>query len=376
MMIVGVLSTVSVVRGSVADAGFAAAVAGIGTAIFGPVSGALADRVGQRVVLLVFGVISILAVGGLLALLLSDAPLPLVLVAAFVLGGTTPQVAPFSRSRLVVLARRTGSPERNRQAESTVMSYESAVDELSFVIGPVLVGLLITLIAPWAPLALGAMLTATVVLAFAMHPTGARIPAHARVAHAPGRLVTGHLVALAAGMLLVGGIFGGILTSLTEFMDERGAGETTGIAYGAMSMGAILVALGVALLPEGVTLAMRWAAASIIAVIGTVTLLMAPSIPGVVVALFLSGCGVGAALVALFSLGAQIAPAGRATTVITTLQSTLVVGQALASAAGGLIAQQFGSTAGFGLVLVLAVLLAVLGGAHLLISRRATSTSA
>ncbi len=52
MMIVGVLTLVATLRGSVAEAGLSAAAAGLGTAIAGPASGVLADRLGQRVVLL------------------------------------------------------------------------------------------------------------------------------------------------------------------------------------------------------------------------------------------------------------------------------------------------------------------------------------
>src|SRR5690606_33545145 len=44
MMIVGVLTIVATVRGSVAEAGLIAAVAGIGTAACGPGIGSLADR--------------------------------------------------------------------------------------------------------------------------------------------------------------------------------------------------------------------------------------------------------------------------------------------------------------------------------------------
>ncbi len=363
MMIVGVLSTVATVRGSVADGGMAAASAGVGTALLGPLAGALADRVGQRAVLLVGGAASVVAVAALLTSLQQNAALPPVLAAAAFVGGTTPQVAPFSRSRLVVLARNS-----QPSAEPAVMSYESAVDELSFVVGPVLVGVLMSLVAPWAPLVLGALLTATIVVAFALHTTGARVPT--RTARGKrGRIPFSGLLVLASAMLLVGGVFGGILTALAEFMALRGAGEQTGMAYGAMSGGAILIALGIVLLPERVTLAMRWAGASTLAVAGALAMVTAPSIGWMLAALFVSGCGIGATLVALFSLGARIAPRGRATTVLTTLQSSLVVGQAIASAVGGLVAQSAGASAGFALVACLSVALAALGVAHLAVTR-------
>jgi hypothetical protein len=193
------------------------------------------------------------------------------------------------------------------------------MDEASFVLGPVLVGVLTTFIAPWAPLVIGAALTATVVTAFALHPSGQALGSSLRPpSESRERVLSRPVVLLAAGMLLVGAAFGSILTVPTAFMSVRGAGEQTGIVYGAMSVGAFLVAL------------------------------------------LLSGVGIGAVLVSLFSLGTNAAPEGRSTTVLTTLQSTLVVGQALATAAAGLVAQSHGATAGFAISVAAVVALVAL----------------
>jgi MFS family permease len=364
MMIVGVLTVVATSRGSIAEAGLAAAAAGIGTAVCGPIVGSLADRLGQRAVLLACSAASIAAAAGFLGLIAANAPIAALAVIAFIAGGTTPQVAPFSRSRLVGFAALARSEARRGRAVSMVMSYESVMDEASFVIGPVLVGLLTTLIAPWAPLAVGAVLTATIVLAFALHPSAASASASRSVPTAGGSVFSARILVLAAGMLLVGGVFGSILTALTEFMRARGMGEQTGIAYGAMSAGAIVVAISVAALPRGFTLPARWLAFAALGLAGAIALAAASSLWSVLIALFLSGCGIGAVLVALFSLGAEAAPAGRATTVLTTLQSTLVVGQALASAAGGLIAQADGAAAGFWITAAMTALLVVLAAGY------------
>jgi uncharacterized protein (TIGR03382 family) len=77
-------------------------------------------------------------------------------------------------------------------------------------------------------------------------------------------------------------------------------------------------------------------------------------------------------LVTLFSLGAEAAPPGRATTVLTALQSTLVVGQAVVTALGGVLVDASGSAAGFGVAAALVAVLLVLG---LLNRRRRASTA-
>jgi MFS family permease len=206
---------------------------------------------------------------------------------------------------------------------------------------------------------LGAAISATVVIAFALHPS-ARAAQRPDARPAAGRAITGAVLMLASGMLLVGGVFGSILTALTGFMEDRALGGQAGIVYGAMSAGAILVAVGVAALPERFTLNARWAVLGALAIVGAVVLASATSIAGAVLGLFLSGTGVGAVLVSLFSLGERAAPHGRTTTVLTTLQSTLVVGQALALAGCGALVQVRGPGAGYAVTIALAAALLTL----------------
>ncbi|KQW04850.1 hypothetical protein ASC66_14155 [Leifsonia sp. Root4] len=346
MTIVGVLTLVAGVRGSIADAGLAAASAGIATAIFGTMSGGLADRFGQRWVLLSCSALNACAM--LLFVWLSYSAVPAwgLAVGAALVGASVPQVGPFSRSRMAAFAGALSHPRRDR-ALSMVMSYESVADEASFVLGPVLVGLLASLIAPWAPLVVAAAVTASVVVAFATHPSAtASTPSHARTVP-PGRLFTPQIMILAVAMFLVGGIFGSTLTALTAFMHTFAAESQTGILYGAMSVGAILSALGVAALPARFTIASRWLVFSGIAVLGVAAIVLATTIVSMAVALFITGVGVGAVLVSLFTLGSQAAMAGRSTVVLTMLQSSLTVGQALVTAAVGLLVEANGAHSGF-----------------------------
>ena len=68
MLTVGTLTLVTSVSGSYAVGGAAAGAVGIGSAVGAPVLGALADRRGQRAVLLVAAVLNALAVLALIAL--------------------------------------------------------------------------------------------------------------------------------------------------------------------------------------------------------------------------------------------------------------------------------------------------------------------
>src|SRR5690606_12557618 len=152
---------------------------GIGTACFGPLLGAAADRFGQRVVLVMLA----LANGAMLLVftfvVYSAAPTAFVLLAAFGIGVTAPQVAPMSRSRLVSIITRQFPESVRPRTISGRMAYESAADGMVFVFGPFLVGVLASWLAPWAPLVAAAALTVLFVGSFALHPTG-RFVSHER----------------------------------------------------------------------------------------------------------------------------------------------------------------------------------------------------
>ena len=100
-------------------------------AVSGPVIGALADRFGQRAV----GVTTALAnIAALLGLLLAAHDRSAVLAMAVLAGLTQPQVGP--------LVRVYWSRQADAELLPTALSYEAAADEMSFVAGPALVGLL------------------------------------------------------------------------------------------------------------------------------------------------------------------------------------------------------------------------------------------
>ena len=176
MLTVGALTLATAVTGSYAVGGAVAGAVGMGSALGAPVLGACADRLGQRPVLLFTAILNAVAVVALIiaAYLVPSGSAPgaiiPVLVIAFVAGVSCPQVGSLARVRWMALTSR-GGPKADATDLDTALSYESTADELTFVLGPALVGILASLIAPWLPLALAAALTITLVPAFAVHPT-------------------------------------------------------------------------------------------------------------------------------------------------------------------------------------------------------------
>ncbi len=99
MLTLSIVLLVQHTTGSYGVAGAAAAVTGVSMALFAPYSGRLADRYGQRAVLLP-GVLVHAASGLTLTVLaLADAPLWALFAAAVPTGASVPQVGPMVRAR-------------------------------------------------------------------------------------------------------------------------------------------------------------------------------------------------------------------------------------------------------------------------------------
>lgn len=348
MMVVGVLTVVVSARESLSLGGLTSAAVGLGTACFGPLLGAAADRFGQRPVLVVLAVANAAALVAFTFVVYSAAVDVFVLLAAFGIGATAPQVAPMSRSRLVtIIADRM--PEQNRQRTiSGTMAYESAADETVFVFGPFLVGILASAIAPWAPLAIAAILIVVFVGAFGLHPSARAVSkqrnADGSAPSAVAELFRPQLLIVLIGTLGVGLFFGTMLTALTSFMADRGAAEQAGVLYGVMGVGSAILALGVAWLPPRFSMRARWLAFSGILLAGTLLLPLVDSPGAMMVALGIMGAGIGPTLVTQYSFGAARSPLGRSATVMTMLGSAIVVGQSLGAALTGQIAENVGTS--------------------------------
>lgn len=372
MVVVGVLTYVVAVSGSVALGGLAAGAVGVGVVLAGPLVGAAVDRRGQRAVLPAVALANSVVVGLLPVVVGHGASDAVVIAGAFLAGATVPQVAPLSRTRLVAIVGERIAPARRVRTFAHVMSYESAVDETAFVVGPVLVGVLAAWVAPWLPLAAAAALSLTAVVAFAAHPTGAvRAGASDEAERAPLReVLRARVLVVVGGAFAVGLFFGATLTSLTAHMGAQGRADDAGLLYGLLGLTSAALALGVALLPRSFAARWRWVAfAAVIAATASVyARLDGGASPGAV--LLLMGMGVGPVLVTVLSMASARSPQGRAATTMTLATAALSLAQALASALTGQVAERTGAPAALWLPLVAAGLLLVLGAANVVVERR------
>ncbi|MFQ4147359.1 MFS transporter [Arthrobacter sp. LAPM80] len=391
MLTIGVLTLVTQVSNSYAIGGFAAGCIGIGAAIGAPVTGYLADRLGQKPVLLVAAVVNAILVSSVVFLAYSllpdsgakatDGATLVVFAAALLAGATSPQVGPLSRVRWMALSKKLPAREQ-APAVDTALSLEGTADEVTFVLGPALVGLLASLVAPWLPLVLAAAMTLVLVTLFALHPTeqavSARPAASSTVGNAgyvTSRKPNWFLVAVpVAAMLCMGAFFGSSQTALTAFTGVHGSVDQAGLMYAIMGASSAVTALSVAYWSVKFSHVWRWVLTSGFMAAGTVVFLAPTSLGQMVWVLLLVGLPVGPAMVTIFSVGSVVAPPQWMGTVMTALASGIVAGTALGSSVAGSLAQGVGYQAAFVVPIVAASALFLLGVLAAVVLRRQLST--
>lgn len=358
MMVVGVLTVVVSSRDSLSLGGLTSAAVGVGTACFGPFLGAAADRFGQRIVLMILAVANGAMLIVFTVVVYSSAADAFVLLAAFGIGATAPQVSPLSRSRLVTMVNERMPEHRRAGTISGTMAYESAADETVFVFGPFIVGVLASFITPWAPLVGAAALTVIFVGAFGLHPSASHVSsergADGKAPSSVAELFRPQLLIVIVGIFGVGIFFGTMLTALTAFMDVRGEPEQAGLLYGVMGVGSAILALGVAWLPARFSLRARWVVFSGVLFAGSLLLGGVSTPAEMSIALVIMGIGIGPTLVTQYSFGAARSPLGRSATVMTMLGAGIVVGQSIGAAVTGMLAENVGVSAALMLPMIAA----------------------
>lgn len=333
----GTILLLSSTTGSYTFAGVAAGFGSIAMAAAGFASGRLVERFGLRRVGSVAAVLNAVAVAVLVATAELGASRSAVLVAAIATGLTQPQVGALSRVHW------SSSPA----LLGTALAWESAADELSFVIGPVLIGLL-AVFQPAAPLIVAALLLLLVSSVYAR----SYAPVAGKPAGSTAPLPVARLAVLFAAMTCIGAVFGVLQTSMTAL-----AGNRAGLFYAVFGLGSALAALLYARIPARIPLRTRYLAATGALVIAGLLLSMTGSPVPVPVAMLFGGIAVAPYMISVYALTEAAAPRRVATT-MTVMGAAVPIGTALGAPAAGALIDAHGARAGF--LLLPAITLAAL----------------
>ncbi|MFG2618168.1 MFS transporter [Streptomyces sp. NPDC048507] len=327
-------------RDGIGEAGLVAAALWLGQALGGPVIGRLADRLGHRPVLLFACAANALALAALVAAVLGGLPPAARMGLALAAGLTVPQIGPLARARWARLA------EGDKALLGAALSFDTALDEAGFMVGPALAGLLAVTVHPASALVLAALLILVSGTLFALHPS-APGPFPATGPRADVRLWSRGSAVLFAMAVLQGAAWGGANTGVNALAESLGEPGAAGAVWAAMAVTSSLAGFATVARPGTARpdARLRWTIAIQAAL--TLPLLAVSGLWGAACAVAAIGLAVAPHLIALFALVERTGPARRMGEAMSVTGSGLIAGQALAAAAAGPLAAAHGYRAAF-----------------------------
>ncbi|WP_406174653.1 MFS transporter [Streptomyces sp. NBC_00996] len=325
------------------------------------------DRHGQRTVVLAFSLANALAIAALVTGALTCLAPGLLALFGALAGASVPLIGPLARARVVALARGSGADDRTVNA---ALSFESRLDEISFVLGPALVGVAAVLAHPAYALGAAGLLVAVCGTGFALHPTATAVRPAATAGHLtattvhltatavrsarnPARAVAARpriprsVHALRAALALQGAMFGACQAGITALAERLGQEDQAGLVYAAMGVMSAVAGLSMAAVPARLGLWTRWRAATATALLLSLPLLWTESLWGLYAVVTVLGVAYAPHLITVFGLTGRAVPPERLVEAMAVATSAIVGGQALAVAVTGRVAESYGPTAAF-----------------------------
>lgn len=337
----GIVLLVSERTGSYADAGVVAAVEVLAGAVASPALARLIDRHGQTAVIPVAAAGS--AVGFALLVWSVEAgwPVGLTWAAAAVGGAGFPPYGSAVRARWAHAV-------TDRSMLTTAFALEGVVDEIVFILGPVLATLLATTVHPAAGLV--AAVVASLVGGLLLAAQRSTAPPHATAAGRTGATeplrwsLLGPLCGVAVGL---GCLFGAMEVATVAFAEESGDRGYAGWLLAGWAFGSMLAGLVLGSLPgPGNPLRrLRVGAALLAATVAVAALAQAPLLLGLL--LVLSGLAIAPTVIAATTLAEVASPPTRVTEGITWMTTGLTIGVAPGAALAGAAVDAWGASVAF-----------------------------
>ncbi|MFC4695224.1 MFS transporter [Geodermatophilus arenarius] len=360
------LGAVLLVEGESGSYGLAGAVSGtlaLAAAVGGPQWARAMDRRGQGRVLQA-AMAAYLATGlAFVGVVVADGPRWAWFALAGLTGASLPNIGALVRARWAAAL-------EDAERRQTAFAFESVVDEVVFVVGPPLVTVLGTMVAPAAGFTTGIVLGTVGGLWLARQratePTATPAPS-AGGRHRPAALNAAVLL-VCATYLGVGTVFGAMDVVVVGFAEEQGAPALAGLALALYAGGSLVAGLAYGVARLRGTLATRFLATAVFFGLAAQGLWAVASLPLLVGAGFLAGLAVAPVLVSGTSLAESRVPRAALTEALAWTNTGLTLGVTAGSALAGAAVDAWGARAAFAVPALAAAVAAALAlvGAPLL----------
>jgi MFS family permease len=337
---IGIVTMISQLTGRYGLAGALSATLALSAAALGPLISRLVDRHGQRRVLRPATLISVAAIAGLLLCAQQGAPEWTLFV--FTAGaGCVPSVGAMVRARWAEIYR--GSARELHAA----YAWESILDEVCFIFGPIVS---IGLSTAWFPEA-GPLLAAAILVVGVLALTAQRgtepVPGPREQHGSRSALRSPGLRVLVLTFAASGAIFGAVDVVTVAFAQEQGHKAAASLVLAVYALGSCLAGVVFGLVHFRGAAARRWLLGICAMAVSMIPLQLAGNLPFLAVALFVSGLAVAPTMVTTMALVEVHVPRGNLTEGMTWTTTGLAVGVALGSSAAGSVIDAAGARAGF-----------------------------
>lgn len=329
--------------GSYEQAGLLAGLALVATAAGAPVQARLADWYGQHAML--WPVLTLHAAGLVTVMIMAPAAaegrtVPAFAVVVFVTGLTQPQIGALVRARWARL--KSATPHLH-----TAYAWESVMDEVIFVLGPIVAVTAATSIHGLGGLA--AILVFTVAGGFTFAAQRATEP------EVRGRTSGGSaeplpvltLTWVVIAFMFMGAIFGSVEVATVAFTEALGAKGVAGLALAVFALGSLIAGVVTGALTWRATARRRFVVGQGVLAVAILPLAFIDSVSLLLPAMFLAGFGISPTLIAGFSMVQAEVPASRLTEGLAWVSTALGAGVALGAAVAGPVVERIGASEAF-----------------------------
>jgi MFS family permease len=306
-----------------------------------------ADRRGQAKILLLAVPTRVVSFLIFVVLVSKDAPIWTWFVSLIVAESTAISAGGMVRRRWLHILR--NDPDNSDgHLVNTAYSWEAMVDEIVFILGPVVATSFAVNVAPSAGILAGLVFLAigwTSLAAMKSTEPPAQ-PANKENPH-PAVLRNRIVQSIVIPCALLGGFFGAIGITVVGFAEERNHPGSTGWLLAIWAVGSAVAAIVNGVIKFKSAHAARFLVYLVALTIATVPLLLVNSIPMLALALFVNGLFIAPLIVNAYGTVENAVPAGQITEALTWVIAGMPLGGALASALAGIVIDNSGAQMAF-----------------------------
>lgn len=346
MVGIGIVLMIQQTTGSYGLAGRVSAAYIVAQAICSPQIAKLVDRKGQSKVMRPMFVVTSLSMLGLILSTALEAHEAWLYVFAVLTGATIGSVGSMVRARWSHLL---GDPRRLHSA----YSFESAVDELCFVVGPMLATILATSVAPTAGLVVP--LLAVVVGGFwflSLRSTEPPVTLPVEGVRHRSVLLNPGMLAVIAVFIGMGAVFGATDVATIAFAKEAGHEAMAGVILGVFAAGSLVSGLLYGAKHWVSPLWKRFAVGMLALAVGVSLFFFVTSLPVLAAVMFVAGFAISPTLINGNNLVQLLVPPSQLTEGLTWVGTSLGVGVSVGTSVAGVRIDADGAHAGFTVVMI------------------------